>query len=618
MSFNCMDINASFLQMLKFGNSGEMVAGLSDFPKGQVLFKEQLSNILQNRQFKTAHSKSGGNILDKLISFVSEELQGLQGTDFLKKLKEFFMMLSGNDLSSLTLGAQGLDVLKELLSSAGFEIDQINALMDDLKLNITEENKNIPANEMMDKLVGLEWRADNFDEMEDPEKETVLPISAIPFIEAIMISLEIPEDIRKTILSDVKTDQGIDLNALIKNLKEFEDKSFASQTFFRTKDNTSVIKLLNQINLGNKTIIFSDGKLSLQGFINILENKKEESLNNVLAGTKDLNTKEESLNNVLAGTKDLNTKEILFVNAIKTIEPKWNQKSTLTMADFVAADTNGEKKIFDLIDGLFKSINKQDIDKNKIVNVPLNKFSAKDIDKLFPFQVKGQTGSDTQTIVKSELEEKFTRLLGKIESNMANMNGKNDSGSKNFFQKDRQEGSVKIVDSFQPTNGEGKVLNSVRYLSSAKKNSGRTLPSYVTNQIGRSIVRAVNQGQTELRLQLKPPELGRMMITIEDLGNGMKVSVVAENQTARDILLANSNSLRAALANSGVNLENFDVEMGSDFNNSTSDAKNQAGYSKNKKRQNIQGIDGDNMDIGNKALLREKHLTHDGVLYYVA
>ncbi len=283
------------------------------------------------------------------------------------------------------------------------------------------------------------------------------------------------------------------------------------------------------------------------------------------------------------------------------------------------ADVNMEKSGKDLsglIDKLLNNIDKQINIDEKIVNVPLNKLSSQDFEKFFGFFSKGGDGSEDHTTLKSGLEEKFVKLLGKLE---LNMDGKSGSESKNSFQKRKQQsGGLKLSDITQSTSGEDKLLNSVRYLSSSKKNQVRTLPSYVTNQIGRSIVRAVNKGQTELNIQLKPPELGRMMITIEDLGNSIRVSVVAENQAAKDILLSNSNSLKAALAGSGINLENFDVDLGSNFNRSMADAKNQSWDFKGRKNSKNESLSEEDMMVEKQTLLQKQYLTHDGVLYYVA
>ena len=650
MSFDCMNINNSFLDILGLKNSPGLIAGLNDFSKGEVLFKDMFTSILQGKQLPAEDLKGSNAILDKIVLFVSQELNGLKGEEFLNKLKQFMMMFSSNDLSNLTISEQGLDVLKELFLSAGYEMGQINELMDDLKLQMEKGGKTFSLKdlgELMDKLAQLDRQNDIPDDMQDQEQESILPISALAFIETIMISLGIPENARNTILSDVKTDQGIDLNTLIKNFKEFEKKSFASQTFFKTDPgNNSVVKLINQLNLGDNSRAFMDGQLSLTDFIHALENKKKQalgknkeySLQNILAEVADPKktiVKEYSLQNILAEVADPKKRGVLSVlnsaetdgkNRVSGLFDAFSKKrdnsidSSLSVKiDPGTADVNMEKSGKDLsglIDKLLNNIDKQINIDEKIVNVPLNKLSSQDFEKFFGFFSKGGDGSEDHTTLKSGLEEKFVKLLGKLE---LNMDGKSGSESKNSFQKRKQQsGGLKLSDITQSTSGEDKLLNSVRYLSSSKKNQVRTLPSYVTNQIGRSIVRAVNKGQTELNIQLKPPELGRMMITIEDLGNSIRVSVVAENQAAKDILLSNSNSLKAALAGSGINLENFDVDLGSNFNRSMADAKNQSWDFKGRKNSKNESLSEEDMMVEKQTLLQKQYLTHDGVLYYVA
>lgn len=123
------------------------------------------------------------------------------------------------------------------------------------------------------------------------------------------------------------------------------------------------------------------------------------------------------------------------------------------------------------------------------------------------------------------------------------------------------------------------------------------LPAHVTSQVGKSLARAVSQGETELKLQLKPPELGRIIMTIDNLGTSLKVSVVTENQAAKEILAAHANELKTALANSGISIGSFDVEMGSDFSQSMADARHQSKGSGSRRGRNrgagIEEVDSD-------------------------
>jgi len=74
------------------------------------------------------------------------------------------------------------------------------------------------------------------------------------------------------------------------------------------------------------------------------------------------------------------------------------------------------------------------------------------------------------------------------------------------------------------------------------------------------------------------------MMTIDNSGNSMKVSIMTENHAAKDILASNVNELRTVLSNSGVNLEKFDVDMNSNFRQSMADARSQSGQSGKKNR----------------------------------
>lgn len=104
--------------------------------------------------------------------------------------------------------------------------------------------------------------------------------------------------------------------------------------------------------------------------------------------------------------------------------------------------------------------------------------------------------------------------------------------------------------------------------SFGKPTASRSLPGYLLNQVSRQIVRLRNAGQNELTLQLKPPHLGRMKLNVENTAGGIRVGIVVESTAARDLLLANSHDLKAALAEQGVRLERIDVEARADFGQS--------------------------------------------------
>ena len=117
----------------------------------------------------------------------------------------------------------------------------------------------------------------------------------------------------------------------------------------------------------------------------------------------------------------------------------------------------------------------------------------------------------------------------------------------------------------------------------------RTLPQYVTRQVGRGLARAVNQGESSLTLQLKPANLGRMIMKIDNAGDSMKVSIMTEHHSAKEILTTHSAELKQVMAGSGISLDNFEVEMSSDFKQSMADAQAQSNAFQQKKGKGQQG-----------------------------
>jgi flagellar hook-length control protein FliK len=86
--------------------------------------------------------------------------------------------------------------------------------------------------------------------------------------------------------------------------------------------------------------------------------------------------------------------------------------------------------------------------------------------------------------------------------------------------------------------------------------------------VGRQIIRSVHQNQTEIHLQLKPPHLGRLRMSLETVNDGMRISILTEHQSTREMLRAHTGELRTALMEQGVRLEKIDVQVAFNFEQS--------------------------------------------------
>jgi len=178
----------------------------------------------------------------------------------------------------------------------------------------------------------------------------------------------------------------------------------------------------------------------------------------------------------------------------------------------------------------------------------------------------------------------------------------------------------KAVDQPQIQAVETKVSESEIKIELPKaRPAAKPLPAYVTQQVGKSLVRAINQGENTLKIQLKPPELGRLMMTIDNTGNSMRVSIMTENHAAKEIITQNMTELRTVLSNSGVNLERFEVDMSSDFRQSMADARQQAGHSGKQGKNKGQAESGNGPSGGiNETAGEMIGLNQDGSVHLVA
>jgi hypothetical protein len=95
------------------------------------------------------------------------------------------------------------------------------------------------------------------------------------------------------------------------------------------------------------------------------------------------------------------------------------------------------------------------------------------------------------------------------------------------------------------------------------------LPSAVVNQVGKEIASFLNRGDRIFTLQLKPPELGMVNIEMDVKENVLKMSVVTETSSAKDMLHANYVDLKRVLEGYGIRVETFDVQLSSNLNHAS-------------------------------------------------
>ena len=78
----------------------------------------------------------------------------------------------------------------------------------------------------------------------------------------------------------------------------------------------------------------------------------------------------------------------------------------------------------------------------------------------------------------------------------------------------------------------------------------------MTNQVAVQIKKAIGQGNDQIRIQLKPAELGRVDVRLEVTDSGRAVAIVsAERPETLDLLQRDAAGLRQALQDAGLSTD---------------------------------------------------------------
>ena len=111
----------------------------------------------------------------------------------------------------------------------------------------------------------------------------------------------------------------------------------------------------------------------------------------------------------------------------------------------------------------------------------------------------------------------------------------------------------------------------------ARSNSGPQISAYQEVKLVQRVLRGVEQlanGGGQVRLRLHPPELGSLQMSLRMEAGQVFAKLEVENSTARDALLNNVQTLRDRMAEQGMNVGAFEVEVSSDSSGSGTSGSN--------------------------------------------
>jgi flagellar hook-length control protein FliK len=519
---------------------------------------------------KHIKSKGKGDFLSNILAslnqvqkspFNGQDQNYLKGMSADKKGPRFYLesfrkglLAKGKALDNISLNKEDLFLLKKFLLQCGFSEQKTERFLNELKNNTPDGEINL-AN-FFQKIAEL----DPAERSEKNDKETcIIESSAIPHLESVLRNFGLtPKEIDNVLSAATVKGGGVDPKIFAIKLKQISSRVWDNiQTI---KDHDTVKQISNKmetmgLNLTDKA---KAGKISIEDFITSLERMSKGQ------------GKENSPPPELKSTMDR-----LLDRVVISGEKQKFVFSSPADANFKLHNPNATEKMNDTIGSLDnQSLLTHLNDKNEKIN----------------------------NIGRQNVEYAHHEKKVELFSNSAGGKGSQNMAGKEGH--DIQSG-IRIIEPPKQTS-VSTFSETINAAQSNDKSFRSSLPAYLVDQVGKQISRSILRGDRIVRLQLKPPDLGRVKINIDIKDNVLKLGMIAEHSSVKELLLSNVHELRGALVSQGIKLENIDIQINYGFGQSLAGSKEE--WMNERKRWNQDSGGGAFMSKNNAEVLQSEPL----------
>lgn len=549
------------------------------------------------------------------VSDIEDALENGGGTEFLTELKSLLLSLSNCDLDNLSLDEDGLDALGDLLVQAGFDQASVEELMSNLTLTLEEGNGLISVSDFMDELFELPLAEDE----DITQAETLMPTSDLPYIKSLLSMMGVDEQEITSIMDEVSEGtRGFDFDAFIEQLEQLLATAGESGLTYQTDgEDDAYTTLLKQLDL-DSFIKESGEPLTLTTLIDAFA-RKLDSIKDNPANRTEQSVSAMFTTDSFDALATQSGRHGLLKQLFSGLNIQENSEETINSTIALSANSNAMvKEIEDRFQVQFMDqINRGDVSTKTAADAPaVGNTVSTDIQT-------GKTDSDGAFKTANNVSD----TAGTTKESASQMSIKAAQADAAALEKpasstNSQSGETtsKISETQTLVFGMEKSTTAATVGTSDTQRSRQafsTLPDFVTRQVGKSIFRSINTGDDTIRMQLKPTELGRVYMSIEHNGSAMKLSIITEHQSAKDILAANVNEIKTMLSSSGISLESFEVDMSSDFQQSMADARAQD-HSAGKNQAKRRSGDDAQEDAADNLTVQTAVKNDSGSLHFVA
>ena len=183
-----------------------------------------------------------------------------------------------------------------------------------------------------------------------------------------------------------------------------------------------------------------------------------------------------------------------------------------------------------------------------------------------------QTESKTDNIgpLKEKIESSNVLLEKNATHNSIGMKYSSASGldastSKNL-EAIKINGEIQVQNSNVATENNNKTASTTKATLPENSIYKAPIENRVIDQIINRLSVRSNGSQSEVKIRLDPPSLGTVRMNISTSADGVRTLIVAENQAVKQLIENNLSQLRDSMANQGLKLDGFSVQVGGDSN----------------------------------------------------
>jgi len=442
----------------------------------------------------------------------------------------------GKSLNKISLNNKDIPVLKKLLCQSGFSQEDAENLLKELL-------QNNPHGE-----INLSQFFNKITELAPPKKKIYQPITlepaAIPYIESALRDLGLtPKEVEHVLSGARVKGGGLDLNRFVINVKRISNKGMPLQNKVKLDQ---FVKAIEEV-VGRSA-----------EFKGLTPENQAKPVHNL---AHQISKKLEGLGTQIPDKEK--GEEQIAIRLVKQNQLPTDVKATIDQIlekVVIANEKNGpQSPLFSFSKlGLTDLHSKEKIDKK---GKRLEKESL-----LSPSQEKGGISAKNG---QQKVESPFPSKEGKLFS---------DLGVRQVLEKgNTEDGNVvksetRIMDIPHGIKGStfSEAINTVKQNPEPVRNF---FPAHLIDEVGKQISRSLLRGERVIRLQLKPPDLGTLRVKVDMKDNILKLGIITENNSVKELLLSNVHELREALVQQGVKLDRLDVQINYNFGHSLADSK---------------------------------------------